>query len=294
MLAPKCISQLKALGFCFDGKLASKLRWKREQSASYATVQAGLRGGGLDPKVAKRQRELARISGRNQRGQADGKARLSVSAKTVGIKCIGARGKVTSMPRSPSLLRSPARALLMLGGARKPRAFADGVESEKDESIAALSEAAGAASRAGAVRSAAALGKEVGDGREGMEDALVRALLGAHDKVEKRQSHSLFDSDSRVWEANRKVDPLVLGDKWMSYFRQLKSFRGKFGHDAVSKSQHQNPHFMLGRWVRCVSMHVSVHACERACMSVLLCGFISYVGILIMCDAVDCATCMLG
>ena len=319
LLAPKRISQLKALGFCFEATLASKLRWKRERSASHAAVHAGLRGGGLDPKIAKRQREFARMSVRNYRGEAAGKTRLSVAAKAVRIKGKGARGQVRG--EVASLLGSPARALLMLGGNREAGARAEGVASSRDQRTASFSKAADAASRAGAARakSAAALGKEAGDGAGGVEDMLVRALLGAHDKVEKRLGHSLFNLHNGVGKASggqesaptdevgsggasgavqggmravgervgrsrdvggsgvtggrgcsggidRQVDKLILGDKWLEYFRQLKSFKARYGHDAVSKSVHRNPHFMLGRWTRCVSMHVCNHV--RVCFCV--------------------------
>jgi hypothetical protein len=65
VLAPKCVSQLKALGFCFEGRAASKLRWRQERTKSRAAACGGLRGAGLavDPKIAKRQREFARMSG---------------------------------------------------------------------------------------------------------------------------------------------------------------------------------------------------------------------------------------
>ena len=77
VLAPKCISQLKALGFCFEGRAASKLRWRQERTKSRAGACGGLRGAGLavEPKIAKRQREFARMSG------------MGLFASLIGLVC---------------------------------------------------------------------------------------------------------------------------------------------------------------------------------------------------------------
>jgi hypothetical protein len=55
-------------------------------------------------------------------------------------------------------------------------------------------------------------------------------------------------SDTRVDSREQHI----LGDQWISYFKQLKSYRAKHGHFSVNKGEKRSPNFRLGCWVRCV------------------------------------------
>jgi hypothetical protein len=64
-------------------------------------------------------------------------------------------------------------------------------------------------------------------------------------------------SDKRVDSREQHI----LGDQWISYFKQLKSYRGKHGHFSVKKGEKRSPNFRLGRWVRCVCIFLLVCVC---------------------------------